>query len=107
MTLELPTGKEISFFLRPENPAMTFPLAFASAGMARGLPSPLSRNGAWTWDFKAGKRLYSLPDEAGTVYWLTWSPDGRRLTIARDNGNIAIWNLDTVGQILTRLGLNP
>jgi hypothetical protein len=29
------------------------------------------------------------------------------VAIARDNGKIAIWNLDTVGQILAGLGLNP
>ena len=66
-----------------------------------------SRCGVDIWDFKAGKRLYSFPEERDTVYWLAWSPDSRRLAIARDNGNIAIWNLDTVNQILTHLGLNP
>jgi WD40 repeat protein len=59
------------------------------------------------WDSKTGTSLYSLPDEAGTVYWLAWSPDSRRLAVARDNGHIAIWNLDTAGHILAKLGLNP
>ncbi len=45
------------------------------------------------WDFKTGTRLYSLPDEPGTVYWLAWSQDSRRVAIARDNGKIAIWDL--------------
>jgi hypothetical protein len=48
-----------------------------------------------------------VPDEPGTVYWLAWSADSSRVAIARDNGKIAIWDLDTVGQILARLGLNP
>ena len=59
------------------------------------------------WDPKSGARLYSLPDEAGTVYWLAWSADSRRVAVARDNGNIAIWDLNIVGQILAKLGLNP
>jgi hypothetical protein len=29
------------------------------------------------------------------------------VAIARDNGKIALWNLNTVGQILAKLGLNP
>jgi WD40 repeat protein len=43
---------------------------------------------------------YPLPEEPGTVYCLAWSPDSRRLAVARDDGSIAIWNLDTVNQIL-------
>jgi WD40 repeat protein len=66
-----------------------------------------SERGLDIWDFKTGTRLYSLPDEAGTGYWLAWSPDSRRVAIARDNGKIAIWDLDTVSQILAKLGLNP
>jgi hypothetical protein len=54
---------------------------------------------------RTGTRLYSLPDEDGTIYWLAWSADSRRVAIARDNGNIAVWNLNTVDQILARLGL--
>jgi WD40 repeat protein len=60
------------------------------------------------WDFKTGARLYSLPDEpAGTVYWLAWSQDSRKVAIARDNGKVALWDLHAVDQILAKLGLNP
>jgi hypothetical protein len=31
----------------------------------------------------------------------------RRLAISRDNGNLGIWDLDKVNQILAQLGLNP
>ena len=65
-----------------------------------------SERGVDIWDFKTGTRVYSLPEEAGTVYWLAWSADSRRVVIARDNGKIAIWNLEIVGQLLTKLGLN-
>ena len=50
--------------------------------------------------------LYSLPEEGGTVYWLAWMADSRRVAIARDYGKIALWDLDTIGQILARLELN-
>jgi hypothetical protein len=48
-----------------------------------------------------------LPAEAGDVWWLAWSPDNRRLALSRNNGNIAIWNLEKMDQILAQLGLNP
>jgi serine/threonine protein kinase/WD40 repeat protein len=51
--------------------------------------------------------LYSLPPEPGAVQWLAWSPDSRRLAVSRDNGNIAIWDLQKVEQVLAQLGLNP
>jgi serine/threonine protein kinase/WD40 repeat protein len=54
-----------------------------------------------------GALLYSLPPEPGAVHWVAWSPDSRRLAVSRDNGNIAIWDLETVNQILAQLGLNP
>ena len=66
-----------------------------------------SERGVDIWDSKTGSRLYSLPDEPGTVYWLAWSQDSRRVAIARDNGKIAIWDLDAIGQILAKLELNP
>jgi len=107
VTLELPSGKEISSF-QARNPSQEISagLCLSPDGAKLAVTSE-SQRGVDIWDFKTGTRLYSLPDEPGTVYWLAWSPDSRRLAIARDNGNIAIWNLATVSQILTRLGLNP
>jgi YD repeat-containing protein len=58
------------------------------------------------WDFRTATWLYSLPDEPGTVYWLAWSPDSRRVAIDRDNGKITIWDLSIVGEILAKPGLN-
>jgi hypothetical protein len=63
--------------------------------------------GVSVWDPKAGKRLYTLPPEAGAVYWLAWGPDSRRLAVARESGALAIWDLEVVNQILTQLALNP
>jgi len=69
--------------------------------------SSRSRLGVEIRDQKTGKVLYSLPDESGTVYWLAWSPNSRNLAISRDNGDVAIWDLETVERILNDLGLNP
>jgi serine/threonine protein kinase/WD40 repeat protein len=110
LTLEVATGKRISSFhfeepllqrsevgvqLSPDGSKVAVTLITPSGGAISIL------------DPKTAKHLYSLPAETGSVYWLTWSPDSRRLAIARDNGNIAIWNLEEVGQVLAKLGLNP
>jgi WD40 repeat protein len=52
-----------------------------------------------------GKHLYSLPAEDGTIWWLAWSPDSRRLAVSRGNGNITIWDLEKLEQTLAQLGL--
>jgi serine/threonine protein kinase/WD40 repeat protein len=107
VSLEMPTGKEISSFqVRKPSDYISAGISLSPDGTKLGVTSE-SQRGVNIWEFKTGKLLFSLPDELGTVYWLAWSPDSRRLAIARDNGNIAIWNLDTVGQILAKLGLNP
>jgi WD40 repeat protein len=109
VTLDVETGNKVSSFPTSESKnAQTFDYMITlSPDGSRLAVSSESERGLDIWDFKTGARLYSLPDEPGTVYWLTWSQDSRRVAIARDNGNIAIWHLDTVDQILARLGLNP
>jgi WD40 repeat protein len=57
------------------------------------------------WDPATGKLLYSLPEEPGTIWWLAWSPDSRRLAVTRANGEIAIWNLQEIEAQLSQLGL--
>jgi WD40 repeat protein len=58
------------------------------------------------WDLKTGRLLYSLPDQEGTLWRLAWSPDSRRLALARSNGDIPIWNLIEVERVLAKLGLD-
>ena len=64
-----------------------------------------SMRGVDIHDFATGQLRYSLPDREGTVYWLAWQPMGARLAIARDNGDIAIWDLGRIDARLTELGL--
>jgi WD40 repeat protein len=58
------------------------------------------------WDPASGRRLFTLPEEPGSIWWLAWSPDSRRLAISRANGEIAVWNLPEVESQLSRMGLH-
>jgi WD40 repeat protein len=69
--------------------------------------STTSGTGVDILDAKNGRVIYSLPAETGSIYGVAWSSDSRRLAISRKDGNIAIWNLQTIDQILSELGLNP
>jgi WD40 repeat protein len=111
VTLDARTGNRISSFqnMDPKRPQVelgTRLLCLSPDGSKLALSSA-SGIGVDLWNPITGKVLYSLPEENGSLYWLAWSPDSRRLAVARDDGSIAIWNLDTVSQILTKLGLNP
>jgi serine/threonine protein kinase/WD40 repeat protein len=62
--------------------------------------------GVNVWDPGTGKLLYALPEAPGSVYWLAWNPDSRRLAVARDNGEIAVWDLGEIEKSLAKLELN-
>lgn len=109
VALDIATGKATSTFPIPESEGpreMVYNFCLSPDGSKLAVDTP-SVQGVEIHDSRTGDLQYSLPDEPGTIYWLAWSPDSQRLAIARDNGNIAVWNLDTVGQTLTKLGLNP
>ena len=109
VTLDVATGNRVSSFptsAAKSAQAFDYMLTLSPDGSKVAISSE-SERGVDIWDFKTGTRLYSLPDEPGTVYWLAWSQDSHRVSIARDNGKIAIWDLHTVDQILAGLGLNP
>jgi serine/threonine protein kinase/WD40 repeat protein len=59
------------------------------------------------WNPATGQLLYSLPEEAGAIWWLAWSPDSQQLAVSRANGEIALWNLKEVEAQLAELGLQP
>jgi len=59
------------------------------------------------YDLASGRRLYSLPDEMGSIWWLAWHPDNRRLAMSRSNGDISLWNLTAVEAVLAEAGLAP
>jgi serine/threonine protein kinase/WD40 repeat protein len=68
---------------------------------------PVSRPGVDIWDPRTGRRLYSLPDDSGNVWFLAWSADNLTLAVSRCDGDIAVWKLQEVEQALTSLGLSP
>jgi WD40 repeat protein len=110
VTLDVATGNRISSFFA-EDPqlaqgSMGFRLSPDGSKLAMSVSTP-SGVGVSVWEPKAGKRLYTLPPGAGALYWLAWSPDSRRLAIARESGSVAIWDLQKVEQILAQLELNP
>ena len=58
-------------------------------------------------ELASGRRLYSLPDDPGSVWWLAWHPDNRHLAVSRSNGDISLWNLQAVEDLLAKVGLAP
>lgn len=109
VALDVATGNKVSSFpTGASKSAQTFDYRICtSPGGSRLAVTSESDRGLDIWDLKTGTRLYALPDGPGTGYWLAGSPDGCRAAIARDNGKINIWDLDVLGQILAKLGLNP
>jgi WD40 repeat protein len=58
-------------------------------------------------DLASGRRLYTLPDDPGPIWWLAWHPDGRQLAVARGDGDISLWILSEVEKVLAEVGLAP
>jgi WD40 repeat protein len=59
------------------------------------------------YDLASGRRLYSLPNEPGAIWWLAWHPNSRHLAVSRDNGELSVWNLPEVEATLAAAGLAP
>jgi WD40 repeat protein len=53
-----------------------------------------------------GRRLYLLPADDGAISWLAWHPNGKQLAVARDDGDISLWNLPAVDKALANVGLD-
>jgi WD40 repeat protein len=69
--------------------------------------SPVSSDGVDIWDPKTGRRLYSLPEDNGSIWWLDWSTDSSKLAVSRSTGDISVWKLPEIERILAGLGLKP
>jgi serine/threonine protein kinase/WD40 repeat protein len=108
VTLDAATGQKISSFRIQEAKAPpAIQMSSLSPDGARLAVTTSNARGVNLWNPKTGRLIYPLPEDNGAVYWLAWSPDGRCLAVARNNGSIAIWHLDIVGRTLAQLGLNP
>ena len=117
VTLELITGKEVSRFetegLSPEElldakRSGDVPSFCLSPDGTKLAVCTVSRcSGVDIWDPRTGRRLYSLPDDNGSVWWLAWSEDSGKLAVSRSNGEISFWKLPEIERVLADLGLNP
>jgi WD40 repeat protein len=119
VTSELSTGKEVSRFVTEElSPEELVDAKQAKgAGDVPGLSlspdgtklavSLVSRPGVDIWDPRTGRRLYSLPEENGAVWWMAWSADSAELAVSRSNGDISVWKLPEIEKVLAALGLKP
>jgi serine/threonine protein kinase/WD40 repeat protein len=102
--VDLASGQGISSFRTDDQGGIVEILRLSPDGSKLALPA-ISNRGVEIRDPATGKLLYWLPEETGKVFWLAWSPDSRRLAIARGSGNVAIWNFDAVEQTLAEVGL--
>jgi serine/threonine protein kinase/WD40 repeat protein len=56
------------------------------------------------YDLRAGAETLALPEEAGDVWGLAWSPDGTRLAVGRSDGGVAVWDVEQVRARLAEFG---
>jgi WD40 repeat protein len=110
VTVDVASGKQTASFSAIEAGqrrlwGAEYCLSLSPDGAKLALTSPSSLE-VDLWDARTGRRLYTLPGQHGTVWWLAWSPDSQRLAVARSNSDIDVWNLNEVEHVLVRLGLN-
>jgi WD40 repeat protein/predicted Ser/Thr protein kinase len=110
VTVDVASGKQTASFSAIEAGqrrlrGAEYCLSLSPDGTKLALTSPSSVE-VDLWDARTGRLHYTLPGQHGTVWWLAWSPDSRRLAVARSNGDTDVWNLNEVEQVLARLELN-
>ena len=88
------------------SPSMSVDLSLSPDGTRLAIKAP-SLYAVDLWHLESRNLLYTLPDQEGNIYWLEWSPDGRRLAVSRSNGAIDIWNIAEIDRVLSDLGLSP
>lgn len=97
-----------------EQPFRSIPTRMSDEGDASGMRNAtIGPDGKWAAtitgsgrgviliDLNTAKRVLTLPDESGSVWWLTWTTDSKHLAVSRSNGEISIWNIDTCRDALS------
>jgi tetratricopeptide (TPR) repeat protein len=57
------------------------------------------------WNSRSGSQVFTLPQESGPIWSLTWSSDGERLGVGLADGGLEIWNVPGIQAELGRIGL--
>lgn len=57
------------------------------------------------WDVTARRLLVRLPRGRGAPTALAWDPAGKRLAVARDDGELVVWDVPRIRAQLDRIGL--
>jgi WD40 repeat protein/tRNA A-37 threonylcarbamoyl transferase component Bud32 len=52
------------------------------------------------WDLASGKKIRQFGEQGGSVFWVAFSPDGRRLASVGSN-RVAVWDRATGKEVLT------
>ena len=42
------------------------------------------------WDASSGRKMFALPADHGSVWAVSWSPDGTRLAVGSQDGTIRV-----------------
>lgn len=98
---EVTTGKVITTFTGHPQNAMLVGIAFSPDGkrvFSTGADSRLVR----VWDAASGQQLGTFPDEGKDVFGLALSPDGTKIALGNQDGEITLWDVAS-GKLLHRL----
>ncbi|MCC7376752.1 MAG: protein kinase [Verrucomicrobiales bacterium] len=61
--------------------------------------------GVEVWRPSDGEFLFCLPEGLGAVWGIAWAPDGRRLAVTRSDGDVDVWDVTAVEEVLADTGL--
>lgn len=95
------SGKE--FLILKGHTAPVVQLRFNPQGTQLASSSENGEDGVIIWDSTSGEKLHMLKD-AGAIFGLAFSPDGKRLATGNSEGMAAVWDVATGQQILSLFG---
>jgi WD40 repeat protein/tRNA A-37 threonylcarbamoyl transferase component Bud32 len=61
-------------------------------------------NGIKIWDAITGKELLTLSGHKGTIWSMSYSPDGTRIVSGGEDKTVRIWSASTVAEVMTLRG---
>ena len=86
------TGAEARKLLTEEGPI--FQLAFSTNGKRLAAVQGLGEGQVWLWSWPEAKRLHRLPPDGNSINAIAFSPDGKKLATAGDNGHgLRLWDV--------------